>query len=117
MADTTAGGGRLLGRAAPTERGVLRYKDLTSIRLSPTEVRYPFTPGWSEESRVKCLSQGHNVRRMWVASVSGVGCQWRRQWRMSVASGGVVVRAIDYEPGDSGSIPSRTWGMSYLGHV
>ncbi|KAI8519599.1 hypothetical protein Bbelb_028560 [Branchiostoma belcheri] len=23
-----------------------------------------------------------------------------------------VVRAIDYEPGDSGSIPSRTWGMS-----
>ena len=27
----------------------------------PTKVRYPFTPGWSEEIRVKCLSQGHNV--------------------------------------------------------
>ncbi|KAI8494962.1 hypothetical protein Bbelb_275670 [Branchiostoma belcheri] len=34
-------------------------------------------------------------------------CRYR--W---VASGGVVVRAIDYEPGDSGSIPSRAWGMS-----
>ncbi|KAI8512170.1 hypothetical protein Bbelb_088090 [Branchiostoma belcheri] len=60
--------------AAGTDHGLCGYHSVPPGALKTT-FPFLFTPGWSEEGRVKCLSQGHNVGAHVQTCPAMTGCQ------------------------------------------